>query len=167
MLNIFNYGVVYKNGVFQKSQETNGFNKTITYDILKKHVANQILSKNENLNITFDAIASHDITYVGIIQTAKSIGVDQFKLPYVLTNCHNSLCAVGGTINEDDHKFGLSAAKKYGGIYVPAHVAVIHTFMREKFAAPGKMILGSDSHTRYGALGTLAMGEGGPELVKQ
>lgn len=167
MLNIFNYGVVYKNGVFQKSQETNGFNKTITYDILKKHVANQILSKNENLNITFDAIASHDITYVGIIQTAKSIGIDQFKLPYVLTNCHNSLCAVGGTINEDDHKFGLSAAKKYGGIYVPAHVAVIHTFMREKFAAPGKMILGSDSHTRYGALGTLAMGEGGPELVKQ
>ena len=115
----------------------------------------------------FDAMASHDITFVGIIQTAKASGMKKFPLPYVLTNCHNSLCAVGGTINEDDHMFGLSAAKKYGGIYVPPHIAVIHQFMREKFAGCGKMILGSDSHTRYGALGTIAIGEGGGELVKQ
>ena len=112
-------------------------------------------------------MASHDITFVGIIQTARASGMEQFPLPYVLTNCHNSLCAVGGTINEDDHVFGLSAAKKYGGIFVPPHIAVIHSFMRENFAGCGKMILGSDSHTRYGALGTMAMGEGGPELVKQ
>lgn len=112
-------------------------------------------------------MASHDITYVGIIQSAKASGLKEFPLPYVLTNCHNSLCAVGGTINEDDHVFGLSCAKKYGGIYVPANVAVIHSYMREMFAGCGKMILGSDSHTRYGALGTLAIGEGGPELVKQ
>ncbi|MCL2630746.1 MAG: hydratase, partial [Firmicutes bacterium] len=115
----------------------------------------------------FDALTSHDITYVGIIQTAKAIGLTKFPVPYVLTNCHNSLCAVGGTINEDDHVFGLSASKKYGGIYVPANQAVIHTFMREQFAGGGKMILGSDSHTRYGALGCLGIGEGGPELVKQ
>ncbi|HQC54281.1 MAG TPA: hydratase [Clostridia bacterium] len=167
MLNILNHGVVYREGRFQTAKETSGFNKTITYDILSHHVNSKIITKSDSLNIKFDAIASHDITYVGIIQTAKSIGIDKFNLPYVLTNCHNSLCAVGGTINEDDHKFGISAAKKYGGIYVPAHVAVIHTYMRECFASPGKMILGSDSHTRYGALGTLAMGEGGPELVKQ
>ncbi len=117
--------------------------------------------------IVFDALASHDITYVGIIQTARASGLTQFPLPYVLTNCHNSLCAVGGTINEDDHVFGLSAAKKYGGIYVPAHQAVIHSYMRECMSGCGKMILGSDSHTRYGALGTMAVGEGGPELVKQ
>jgi aconitate hydratase len=120
-----------------------------------------------NIKIKFDAIASHDITYVGIIQTARASGLEEFPLPYVLTNCHNSLCAVGGTINEDDHVFGLSAAKKYGGIYVPAHQAVIHQYMREAFAGCGKMILGSDSHTRYGAFGTMAVGEGGPELVKQ
>ena len=112
-------------------------------------------------------MASHDITYVGIIQTARASGLEKFPLPYVLTNCHNSLCAVGGTINEDDHVFGLSAAEKYGGIYVPAHIAVIHAYMREMMSGCGKMILGSDSHTRYGALGTMAIGEGGPELVKQ
>ena len=119
------------------------------------------------LRLRFDAMASHDITYVGIIQSARASGLESFPVPYVLTNCHNSLCAVGGTINEDDHVFGLSAAKKYGGIYVPANVAVIHSYMREMFAAPGRMILGSDSHTRYGAIGTMAIGEGGPELVKQ
>ena len=137
---------------------------TIAYSILKSHNIN---SNMENLKIKFDAMASHDITFVGIIQTAKASGMKKFPLPYVLTNCHNSLCAVGGTINEDDHMFGLSAAKKYGGIYVPPHIAVIHQFMREKFAGCGKMILGSDSHTRYGALGTIAIGEGGGELVKQ
>jgi aconitate hydratase len=121
----------------------------------------------DQLAIRFDAMASHDITYVGITQTAKASGLTEFPIPYVLTNCHNSLCAVGGTINEDDHVFGLSAAKKYGGIYVPAHQAVIHQYMREMMSGCGKMILGSDSHTRYGALGTMAMGEGGPELVKQ
>ena len=137
---------------------------TIAYSILKSHNTN---SNMDNLKIKFDAMASHDITFVGIIQTAKASGMKKFPLPYVLTNCHNSLCAVGGTINEDDHMFGLSAAKKYGGIYVPPHIAVIHQFMREKFAGCGKMILGSDSHTRYGALGTIAIGEGGGELVKQ
>ncbi len=121
----------------------------------------------EGLSIRFDALASHDITYVGIVQTARASGLTEFPMPYVLTNCHNSLCAVGGTINEDDHRFGLSAAVKYGGIYVPSHMAVIHQYMRECFAGGGKMILGSDSHTRYGALGTLGVGEGGPELVKQ
>ena len=137
---------------------------TIAYSILKSHNTN---SNMDNLKIKFDAMASHDITFVGIIQTAKASGMKKFPLPYVLTNCHNSLCAVGGTINEDDHMFGLSAAKKYEGIYVPPHIAVIHQFMREKFAGCGKMILGSDSHTRYGALGTIAIGEGGGELVKQ
>lgn len=137
---------------------------TIAYSILKSHNTN---SSMNNLKIKFDAMASHDITFVGIIQTAKASGMKKFPLPYVLTNCHNSLCAVGGTINEDDHMFGLSAAKKYGGIYVPPHIAVIHQFIREKFAGCGKMILGSDSHTRYGALGTIAIGEGGGELVKQ
>ena len=138
--------------------------KTIAHGILAAHNTSGDLS---SLRLRFDAMASHDITYVGIIQSARASGLDKFPLPYVLTNCHNSLCAVGGTINEDDHVFGLSAAKKYGGIYVPANLAVIHSFMREMFAAPGKMILGSDSHTRYGALGTMAVGEGGPELVKQ
>lgn len=136
---------------------------TMAYNILKEHNS----GTEENLQIKFDALASHDITYVGIIQTARASGLDKFPVPYVLTNCHNSLCAVGGTINEDDHVFGLSAAKKYGGIFVPAHQAVIHSFMREEMAGCGKMILGSDSHTRYGALGTIACGEGGPELVKQ
>jgi aconitate hydratase len=121
----------------------------------------------KNLKIKFDAMASHDITFVGIVQTAKASGMEKFPIPYVLTNCHNTLCAVGGTINEDDHMFGLSAAKKYGGIYVPPHIAVIHQYMREMHAGCGKMILGSDSHTRYGALGTMAIGEGGGELVKQ
>ena len=137
---------------------------TIAYGILKAH--NQADSM-DHLRIKFDAMASHDITFVGIIQTARASGMEKFPLPYTLTNCHNSLCAVGGTINDDDHLFGLSAAKKYGGIYVPPHIAVIHQFMRENFAGCGKMILGSDSHTRYGALGTMAIGEGGGELVKQ
>ncbi len=136
---------------------------TLTYSILKKHNKGDA----ENLKIKFDALASHDITYVGIIQTAKASGLTQFPVPYTLTNCHNSLCAVGGTINEDDHLFGYSAAKKYGGNFVPPHLAVIHQYMREMQTACGKMILGSDSHTRYGAFGTMAMGEGGPELVKQ
>lgn len=136
---------------------------TITYSIISAHN----LGDDKKLRLRFDAMASHDITYVGIIQSARASGLKRFPLPYVLTNCHNSLCAVGGTINEDDHVFGLSAAKKYGGIYVPANVAVIHSYMREMFAGCGKMILGSDSHTRYGALGTMGIGEGGPELVKQ
>ncbi len=136
---------------------------TLSYAILKAHNTGDF----ENLKLRFDAIASHDITYVGIIQTAKASGLESFPIPYTLTNCHNSLCAVGGTINEDDHVFGLSAAKKYGGDYVPAHLAVIHQYMRECAAKCGAMILGSDSHTRYGALGTMAVGEGGPELVKQ
>ena len=139
---------------------------TIAYSILSAHSVKGA-EKDKQIAVKFDALASHDITYVGIIQTAKASGLQKFPLPYVLTNCHNSLCAVGGTINEDDHLFGLSAAKKYGGIFVPAHQAVIHTYMRECFAKCGAMILGSDSHTRYGALGTMAMGEGGPELVKQ
>ena len=138
--------------------------RTMAYSILKQHNTSGNMDK---LKIRFDAMASHDITYVGIVQTARASGLTQFPVPYVLTNCHNSLCAVGGTINEDDHLFGLSAAKKYGGIYVPAHQAVIHQYMREMMSGVGKMILGSDSHTRYGALGTMAIGEGGPELVKQ
>ena len=137
---------------------------TIAYSVLEAHNTSGNMDK---LKIKFDAMASHDITYVGIIQTAKASGLKKFPIPYVLTNCHNTLCAVGGTINEDDHMFGLSAAKKYGGIYVPPHIAVIHQYMREMMAGCGKMILGSDSHTRYGALGTIAIGEGGGELVKQ
>ncbi len=137
---------------------------TISYDILKRHNTSEDM---DHLAIKFDSMTSHDLTYVGVIQTARASGMEKFPLPYVLTCCHNSLCAVGGTINDDDHLFGLSAAKKYGGIYVPPHIAVIHQFMRENFAGGGKMILGSDSHTRYGALGTMAIGEGGGELVKQ
>ena len=137
---------------------------TIAYGILESHNTSGNMDK---LMIKFDKLTSHDITYVGIIQTARASGLEKFPVPYVLTNCHNSLCAVGGTINEDDHMFGLSCAKRYGGIYVPPHQAVIHQFAREMLAGGGKMILGSDSHTRYGALGTMAMGEGGPELVKQ
>ena len=137
---------------------------TIAYGILKDHNTSGSMEK---LKIKFDKLTSHDITYVGIIQTARASGLEKFPIRYVLTNCHNSLCAVGGTINEDDHMFGLTCAKKYGGIYVPPHQAVIHQFAREMLAGGGKMILGSDSHTRYGALGTMAMGEGGPELVKQ
>ena len=138
--------------------------QTIAYGILKDHNTSDNMDK---LKIRFDKLTSHDITFVGIIQTARASGLEKFPMPYVLTNCHNSLCAVGGTINEDDHMFGLTCAKKYGGMYVPPHQAVIHQFAREMLAGGGKMILGSDSHTRYGALGTMAMGEGGPELVKQ
>ncbi len=138
--------------------------ETIAYGILEAH---NTADNMDNLKIKFDKLTSHDITFVGIIQTARASGLEKFPVPYVLTNCHNSLCAVGGTINEDDHMFGLTCAKKYGGIYVPPHQAVIHQFAREMLAGGGRMILGSDSHTRYGALGTMAMGEGGPELVKQ
>ncbi len=138
--------------------------ETISYGILKSHNTSENM---EDLRIKFDKLTSHDITFVGIIQTARASGLTRFPIPYVLTNCHNSLCAVGGTINEDDHMFGLTCAKKYGGVYVPPHQAVIHQFAREMMAEGGKMILGSDSHTRYGALGTMAVGEGGPELVKQ
>ena len=145
------------------SKETAAKN-TIAYGILESHNTS---GNMEKLQIKFDKLTSHDITFVGIIQTARASGLEKFPVPYVLTNCHNSLCAVGGTINEDDHMFGLTCAKKYGGVYVPPHQAVIHQFAREMLAGGGKMILGSDSHTRYGALGTMAMGEGGPELVKQ
>ena len=144
--------------------KTEAAKATIAYSILEAHNTS---SNMERLKIKFDKLTSHDITFVGIIQTARASGLEKFPIPYVLTNCHNSLCAVGGTINEDDHMFGLTCAKKYGGVYVPPHQAVIHQFAREMLAGGGKMILGSDSHTRYGALGTMAMGEGGPELVKQ
>ncbi|WP_349948063.1 hydratase [Lacrimispora sp. BS-2] len=137
---------------------------TIAYSILKEHNTSDNM---DHLKLRFDSMASHDITFVGIIQTARASGLEEFPIPYIMTNCHNSLCAVGGTINEDDHVFGLSAAKKYGGIFVPPHIAVIHQYMREMMAGCGRMILGSDSHTRYGALGTMAIGEGGGELVKQ
>ena len=149
---------------FDAAAVENAKTGTMAYSILQAHNTS---GDAENLKIKFDAMASHDITFVGIIQTARASGLEKFPIPYVLTNCHNSLCAVGGTINEDDHRFGLSAAKKYGGIFVPPHLAVIHQYMREKFAGCGKMILGSDSHTRYGALGTMAIGEGGGELAKQ
>ena len=138
--------------------------QTIAYEILKNH---NVSGNMKDLNIKFDKLTSHDITFVGIIQTARASGLERFPIPYVLTNCHNSLCAVGGTINEDDHMFGLTCARKYGGVYVPPHQAVIHQYAREMLAGGGQMILGSDSHTRYGALGTMAVGEGGPELVKQ
>ncbi len=171
MVKLYEGGVFLKHGTeIVPEKEAVGLSKeeakkgTIAYGILKAH--NQA-ENMEHLRIRFDAMTSHDITFVGIIQTAKASGMEKFPIPYVLTNCHNSLCAVGGTINEDDHVFGLSAAKKYGGIYVPPHIAVIHQYMRETMAGGGKMILGSDSHTRYGALGTMAIGEGGGELVKQ
>jgi len=170
MLSIIQGGY-YKDGKIVPADFARGFNPpqdakkgTMAWSILNKHNTS---SDMENLKLRFDAMASHDITYVGIIQTARASGLEEFPLPYVLTNCHNSLCAVGGTINEDDHLFGLSAAQKYGGEFVPAHLAVIHQYMRERYAGCGKMILASDSHTRYGPLGTLAIGEGGPELVKQ
>ena len=170
MLQILHHPAYYKDGAFlpapAEGMPTPAEAKkgTMAYGILESHNTSGDMT---NLKIKFDAMASHDITYVGIIQTARASGLQQFPLPYVLTNCHNSLCAVGGTINEDDHVFGLSAAKKYGGEFVPAHQAVIHSYMRERYAGGGKMLLGSDSHTRYGAFGTIAMGEGGPELVKQ
>ncbi len=166
MIKITQSPVLFQGGAFvptppRPAAERTG---TMAYGILKAH---NTLDGMDRLAIRFDAMASHDITYVGIIQTARASGLKEFPLPYVLTNCHNSLCAVGGTINEDDHVFGLSAAKKYGGEFVPAHQAVIHSYMRERYAAPGRMILGSDSHTRYGAYGTMAIGEGGPELARQ
>ena len=177
MIDIINHGVHYLNGALlcgseQEQQQAlaaagvgdKGRDGTIAYSILRSHNQSK---DNDALQIRFDALISHDITYVGIIQTARASGLTKFPIPYVLTNCHNSLCAVGGTINEDDHVFGLSAAKKYGGVYVPAMQAVIHQYAREMLAEGGSMILGSDSHTRYGALGTMAIGEGGPELVKQ
>ncbi len=172
MVKLYNEGVYLLNGteIVPESEAQPALNKdeakkgTIAYSILKAHNTSDNMDK---LRIKFDAMTSHDITFVGIIQTAKASGLKEFPIPYVLTNCHNSLCAVGGTINEDDHVFGLSAAKKYGGIFVPPHMAVIHQYMRETMAGCGKMILGSDSHTRYGALGTMAIGEGGGELVKQ
>ena len=167
MISVSKHGVVYENGAFRPAAEADkaaGKAKTMAYGILTSHNTS---GNTDALRLKVDAMASHDITYVGIIQTARASGLKQFPLPYVLTNCHNSLCAVGGTINEDDHVFGLSAAKKYGGEFVPAHQAVIHSYMRERYAGCGKMLLGSDSHTRYGAFGTMAFGEGGPELVKQ
>ncbi len=148
----------------KKTTREEAAKNTIAYGILESHNTSESMDK---LKIRFDKLTSHDITFVGIIQTARASGLEKFPMPYVLTNCHNSLCAVGGTINEDDHMFGLTCAKKYGGVYVPPHQAVIHQFAREMLAGGGRMILGSDSHTRYGALGTMAMGEGGPELVKQ
>lgn len=171
MLKLIKSGVYYTGGKLVKEnvafmreeQKRAAIKGTMAYRILSAHNSGD----EDNLKIRFDALASHDITYVGIIQTAKASGLKKFPVPYTLTNCHNSLCAVGGTINEDDHLFGLSAAKKYGGNFVPPHLAVIHQYMREMEAGCGKMILGSDSHTRYGALGTMAIGEGGPELVKQ
>lgn len=166
MVKLKNYGVKYVNGSLVKcaAADLNAKKGTIAYKILQAH---NVSGDENKLKIKFDEIASHDITYVGIVQTAKASGLKKFPIPYTLTNCHNSLCAVGGTINEDDHVFGLSAAKKYGGAFVPPHLAVIHQYMREERAFAGGMILGSDSHTRYGALGTVAVGEGGPELVKQ
>ena len=164
---------LHKNGCFlvggkpqsdwRGGSPTDCYKKTLTYSVLSAHNTGD----SDALRIKFDSLISHDITYVGIIQTAKASGLKEFPVPYVMTNCHNSLCAVGGTINEDDHAFGLSAAKKYGGIYVPANLAVIHQYAREEMAGCGRMILGSDSHTRYGALGTMGVGEGGPEIVKQ
>ena len=138
--------------------------KTMAYQIFRRH---EMRKEEGQLHLKFDSLISHDITYVGIIQTAKASGLKEFPVPYVMTNCHNSLCAVGGTINEDDHVFGLSAAVKYGGNFVPANQAVIHQYAREMMSGCGRMILGSDSHTRYGALGTMGVGEGGPEIVKQ
>ena len=172
MITVWNQGGYYRGGAAVPAEEgaalgftpETGRAKTMAYGIMAAH--NQS-GDMQHLKMKFDAMASHDITYVGIIQTARASGLTHFPLPYVLTNCHNSLCAVGGTINEDDHVFGLSAAKKYGGEFVPAHQAVIHSYMRERYAGCGKMIIGSDSHTRYGAYGTMAIGEGGPELVKQ
>ena len=170
MIKLYEGGAFYKDGKVVSESEAGALNKetgkkgTIAYRVLKAHNTSDSMDK---LKIKFDKLTSHDITFVGIIQTARASGLKKFPIPYVLTNCHNSLCAVGGTINEDDHMFGLTAAKKYGGIYVPPHQAVIHQFAREMLAESGAMILGSDSHTRYGALGTMAVGEGGPELVKQ
>ena len=177
MLKLYDNGIYLVNGeticscpeeVAQKTGRTVDAKEaekgTMAYGILQAHNKS---GDPDQLQLKFDSMTSHDITYVGIIQTARASGMKQFPLPYVLTNCHNSLCAVGGTINEDDHVFGLSAAVKYGGDYVPANQAVIHQYAREMMSGCGRMILGSDSHTRYGALGTMGIGEGGPEIVKQ
>jgi len=170
MIKCHKRGVFIKNGTEILTDATNSpqeaAKNTMAYQIMDKHNHG---NNPDHLRIKFDALASHDITYVGVIQTVRAAekDFDKFPIPYVLTNCHNSLCAVGGTTNEDDHVFGLSAAKKYGGIFVPPHIAVIHQYMREVMSGCGKMILGSDSHTRYGALGTMGFGEGGGELVKQ
>ena len=167
MITLHDHGTFLTNGVPQADASISpaeGRRKTMAWSILQAH---NVSGDPEKLNIRFDAMVSHDITYVGIIQQARASGMKEFPIPYALTNCHNSLCAVGGTINEDDHVFGLSAAKKYGGIYVPANQSVIHSYAREQMARGGAMVLGSDSHTRYGALGTMAVGEGGPELAKQ
>ena len=164
MITLHNQPMRLAQGKLAPAGGAQGQDQTMAWGVLNAHNTAPTMEK---LSIRFDAMASHDITYVGIIQTARASGMTAFPLPYVLTNCHNSLCAVGGTINEDDHMFGLTAAQKYGGEYVPAHQAVIHQYMRERYAASGRMILCSDSHTRYGPYGTLAVGEGGPELVKQ
>ena len=171
MIKIINSGVYYTGGALLKenvafmvdSKKQKAIKGTLAYGVLTAHDKGD----GENLKLKFDSLISHDITYVSIIQSAKASGMKQFPVPYTLTNCHNSLCAVGGTINEDDHVFGLSAAKKYGGNFVPANLAVIHQYAREALAKCGDMILGSDSHTRYGAFGAMAVGEGGGELVKQ
>ena len=168
MVKLTAHGVFLENGKVSDTSSVStaeARKNTIAYSILNEHNVGE--ADSSDLRIKFDALVSHDITYVGIIQTARASGMTEFPIPYAMTNCHNSLCAVGGTINEDDHVFGLSAAKKYGGIYVPANQSVIHSYAREELAGCGKMILGSDSHTRYGALGTMGVGEGGPELVKQ
>ena len=170
MVELINHGVYLLNGTkvcdnYEGLTPDEARENTITYGILRSHDVDG--SKGKKMRIRFDAMMSHDITYVGIIQTARASGLEEFPLPYAMTNCHNSLCAVGGTINEDDHVFGLSAAKKYGGIYVPANQAVIHQYAREMMVKCGNMILGSDSHTRYGSLGNMGVGEGGGELVKQ
>ena len=167
MIKLTDHGVFLENGKIVENSTISideARKNTIAYSVLSSH---NVSNNDKELRIKFDALVSHDITYVGIIQTARASGMTEFPIPYAMTNCHNSLCAVGGTINEDDHVFGLSAAKKYGGIYVPANQSVIHSYAREELAGCGKMILGSDSHTRYGALGTMGVGEGGPELVKQ
>ena len=167
MIQLVDHGVFLVNGVPSDRADISpqeARQHTITAGILNAH---NVSSDPAQLRIRFDKLISHDITYVGIIQSARASGMERFPLPYAMTNCHNSLCAVGGTINEDDHVFGLSAAKKYGGIYVPANQSVIHSYAREAMSRCGSMILGSDSHTRYGALGTMGVGEGGPELVKQ
>ena len=166
MIQLHHGGVTLQNGVPAPAKTAAPAlrDRTMAYQILRRH---DKPAGDGLLHLTFDSLISHDITYVGVIQTAKASGMTEFPVPYVLTNCHNSLCAVGGTINEDDHVFGLSAAIKYGGDYVPANQAVIHQYAREMMSGCGRMILGSDSHTRYGALGTMGVGEGGPEIVKQ
>ncbi|HOS19132.1 MAG TPA: aconitase family protein, partial [Clostridia bacterium] len=169
MIELTSRGVYLVEGKVQENAPVSvtpdeGREGTIAYRILRAH---NVSKDPKKLQLKFDCLMSHDITYVGIIQTARASGLTEFPMPYAMTNCHNSLCAVGGTINEDDHVFGLSAAKKYGGIFVPPNQSVIHSYAREAMTKCGSMILGSDSHTRYGALGTMGVGEGGPELVKQ